>query len=82
MSKIVLQPDMPSLFMRQTARANATSALDVNSGFESSFNLYSMMCVFSFSKPVLPILKTMPPCGIFEWFALNSASSMKCTVVS
>lgn len=33
-------------------------------------------------KARLPLLRTKPPCGIPLWFAFNSSSLMKCTVVS
>jgi len=33
----------------------------VNSGFKSSFKLYSMICCFSLFTPVFPLLMTKPP---------------------
>ncbi len=42
-SKIVLQPFIPSDFMRTAALAHATITEAVNSGLESSFKLYSMI---------------------------------------
>ena len=45
-------------------RAQATSTLEVNSGFESSFSRYSITCRFSFSQPVTPLRITKPPCGM------------------
>ena len=42
-SKIVLQPFIPSFFMRTAALAHATITDAVNSGLESSFKLYSIM---------------------------------------
>ena len=41
-SRIVLQPVMPSCFMRYAALAQATITEEVNSGLESSFRLYSI----------------------------------------
>lgn len=43
MSKIVLHPVWPSWCIRYAALATQTSTLVVNSGFESSFKLYSIM---------------------------------------
>ena len=52
-SNTVLHPLCPSLESLYAALAYATKTLDVNSGLESNFKLYSMMCLFSFSHPVL-----------------------------
>ena len=54
-SNTVLHPFCPSWFMRYAALAYATKTLDVNSGLESNFKLYSMICLFSFSHPVRPL---------------------------
>ena len=51
----------PAIF--PSPSANATSAFDVNSGFESSVSLYSIVCVCSPLRPVLPVRMTKPPCG-------------------
>ena len=53
-SNTVLHPLCPSLESLYAALAYATKTLDVNSGLESNFKLYSMICLFSFSHPVHP----------------------------
>ena len=60
-SNTVLHPLCPSLESLYAALAYATKTLDVNSGLESHFKLYSMICLFSFSHPVHPLLNTNPP---------------------
>ena len=61
MSNTVLQPLTPSLFSLYAALAYATSTEDVNSGLESSFNEYSITCLFSLFQPVTPVRITLPP---------------------
>mgnify|MGYP004591096843 CR=1 FL=1 len=52
MSKRVLQPVWPSLFIRKAARAQATSTQEVNSGLESNFSRYSTTWEVSLLRPV------------------------------
>lgn len=68
--------------MRKAALAQATSTEEVNSGFESSFRLYSITWVFSSFQPVFPLRSTKPPWGMPAWSRCSSSSVMKCTVVS
>ena len=63
-SNTVLHPVCPSLCRQYAALAYARITEEVNSGLESSFRLYSIRCLFSFSQPVTPLLSTNPPCGI------------------
>ena len=63
-SRTVLQPHAPSLLSLYAALAYATMTDEVNSGLESSLRLYSIICLCSPSKPVLPLLITNPPWGI------------------
>ena len=60
----VLHPVCPSLCRRYAALSYARITEEVKSGLESSFRLYSIRCLFSFSQPVTPLLSTNPPCGI------------------
>ena len=63
-SKTVLAPYFPSSFNLYVALAKAINTEAVNSGFESNFKEYSIICLFP--SPVSPLRITKPPCAIFE----------------